>query len=44
MQTTYTLIALLVVVPPALGGVNELTVQKKADGWVLLFDGKTLDG
>ena len=29
---------------PALAADNELTPREKADGWSLLFDGKTLDG
>lgn len=28
----------------ALAADNELTAQEKEDGWLLLFDGKTLDG
>jgi hypothetical protein len=28
----------------ARAGDNELTVDEKADGWILLFDGKTTDG
>src|SRR5438477_4866680 len=28
----------------AFAGDNELTPQEKADGWLLLFDGKSLDG
>jgi hypothetical protein len=29
---------------PARAGDNELSAKEKADGWILLFDGKTLDG
>jgi len=29
---------------PAFAADNELTEQEKRDGWVLLFDGKTLEG
>jgi hypothetical protein len=38
------LICLLVSTPTAQAADNELTAQEKADGWVLLFDGKTHDG
>ncbi len=38
------LVAALVAAAPVLAADNELTPQEKADGWVLLFDGKTLDG
>lgn len=30
--------------PPAKGPLNTLTPQEKADGWILLFDGRTLSG
>src|SRR5579872_5518730 len=29
---------------PAMSADNELTPEEKAAGWILLFDGKTLDG
>src|SRR5438876_9847776 len=35
---------LLMATAPAGAADNELTEKEKADGWVLLFDGKTLDG
>jgi hypothetical protein len=38
------LICCLLLAPPARATDNELTAKEKADGWVLLFDGKTLDG
>ena len=34
----------LVYKPPAKGPLNTLTPQEKADGWILLFDGRTLSG
>jgi len=37
------LVAALLVAPAAAAD-NELTLREKADGWILLFDGKTLDG
>jgi Domain of Unknown Function (DUF1080) len=36
--------ALVLFAVPASAADNELTESEKADGWVLLFDGKTLDG
>jgi hypothetical protein len=30
--------------PAAAGAVNQLTAQEKKDGWILLFDGKSLMG
>jgi hypothetical protein len=44
MKTICTLIALVVMGSPVAGKDNELTSKEKADGWILLFDGKTLDG
>ena len=29
---------------PLIGEENALTAEQKADGWILLFDGKTLKG
>ena len=39
-------IMILLLVPPSFARAadNELTAAEKADGWVLLFDGKTADG
>lgn len=34
----------LILAAPAAAADNELTDKEKADGWKLLFDGKTLDG
>lgn len=39
----WTALALLAAFP-AFAGDNELTKEEKADGWLLLFDGKSLDG
>ncbi len=39
-----TIIAMLLFVAPVSAADNELTEQEKKDGWLLLFDGKTLDG
>ena len=44
MKTIFALFALAVLGFPAIAGENELTAQEKADGWLLLFDGKSLDG
>ncbi|TWU09090.1 hypothetical protein CA54_43300 [Symmachiella macrocystis] len=43
----YTVFALLVFIAlglPAIAADNELTDQEKRDGWMLLFDGKSLTG
>src|SRR5262245_33821301 len=37
-------LSLLALVAPAHAGDNQLSAQEKADGWMLLFDGKSLDG
>jgi hypothetical protein len=44
MRPTRAALALLLLAAPAAAADNELTEKEKADGWVLLFDGKTLDG
>lgn len=44
MKSFITLFALAVLALPANAADNELTDREKADGWKLLFDGKTLDG
>lgn len=44
MRITSTLIALILFPFLASAADNELTPQEKADGWLLLFDGKSLDG
>ncbi|HEY7118055.1 MAG TPA: DUF1080 domain-containing protein [Tepidisphaeraceae bacterium] len=38
------LVILLVLAHLARGADNELTPQEKADGWLLLFDGRSMDG
>jgi hypothetical protein len=44
MKTILPLLAMLLLAPFASAADNELTDKEKADGWILLFDGKTLDG
>ena len=44
MTRTLALLALVISAASAASADNELTEKEKADGWVLLFDGKTLDG
>ncbi|HVK09995.1 MAG TPA: DUF1080 domain-containing protein [Gemmataceae bacterium] len=39
-----TILCVALFVAPAGAADNELTPKEKADGWLLLFDGKTLDG
>jgi hypothetical protein len=41
---TATLFLAAALAAPAAAGDNELTEQEKKDGWILLFDGRTLDG
>jgi hypothetical protein len=44
MMRLSTLLAVVILAAPVVAADNELTTQEKADGWILLFDGKTLDG
>ena len=44
MNTAFPLLAAALLAPAAAAADNELTAKEKDDGWVLLFDGKTLDG
>jgi Domain of Unknown Function (DUF1080) len=44
MRTVLSLCTLLAVTGAARSADNELTPKEKSDGWLLLFDGKTLDG
>jgi hypothetical protein len=44
MKHFWAVLLLSVAAIPASGADNVLTEKEKADGWVLLFDGKTLDG
>src|SRR5258708_4129263 len=44
MKHSSTLFAVLVMASSAAANDNELTAREKADGWRLLFDGKTLGG
>ncbi len=45
MKARWVCLAVLLLVPAtASAGDNELTDKEKEDGWILLFDGKTLDG
>src|SRR5437867_11261684 len=44
MRIAISVLVTLLLVSPALAADNELSDQEKADGWLLLFDGKTLDG
>jgi len=43
MKCVLTFLVLLAVPAAANDSDNELTAKEKADGWLLLFDGKTLD-
>src|SRR5215471_2161027 len=44
MKNALVLVAALTFAFPVFAGDNELSAKEKAEGWVLLFDGKTLDG
>jgi hypothetical protein len=44
IKTSYALLTVVLCAWQATAADNELTAQEKADGWLLLFDGKTLDG
>jgi hypothetical protein len=44
MTRAIALLTVALLASAAAGADNELTAKEKADGWVLLFDGKTLDG
>jgi hypothetical protein len=44
MRGSIALLAAVVLAAPVLAADNELTGQEKKDGWLLLFDGKTLAG
>ncbi len=44
MKTALSLLIVIILTAGAAAADNELTAKEKADGWVLLFDGKTLDG
>ena len=43
MNLTRAIFALILLTTPAAAADNALTDKEKADGWVLLFDGKTLE-
>ena len=43
MRITTTVLAVALIAAPAAAD-NALTEQEKKDGWLLLFDGRTLDG
>src|SRR5262249_31962200 len=44
MRVTITMLAVTLMPFSVVAADNELSTQEKADGWLLLFDGKTLDG
>jgi hypothetical protein len=44
VNTVFSLVALTFLTPAAAVADNQLSTKDKADGWTLLFDGKTLDG
>jgi hypothetical protein len=43
MRMGYGLLVLAVLAAPVLGADNQLTAKEKKAGWILLFDGKSLD-
>ncbi|HEV3260529.1 MAG TPA: DUF1080 domain-containing protein [Gemmataceae bacterium] len=44
MKRTLAFLTLALLAPLASAADNELTAKEKAGGWILLFDGKSLDG
>lgn len=44
MKTIFTLLILWVLPSVAIAADNQLTDRERKDGWILLFDGKTLNG
>ena len=44
MNARLALISFMLIAAPATAADNELTDKEKADGWLQLFDGKSLDG
>jgi len=44
MKAFHAMLVLTLLAAPVAAADNELTEKEKADGWILLFDGKSLDG
>jgi hypothetical protein len=44
MNQALALVSLALLISTASAGDNELSVREKEDGWLLLFNGSTLDG
>jgi len=44
MRRLFAFAMLLLVCPPVVAGDNELSEAERREGWILLFDGKSLDG